>query len=94
MLILAKSALVMMIGFIMSIVLGLVLIPILKSHKIGQKVSLKIGERHLSKDGTPTLGGLIFIIPTIVTMLLLWLRGSIEMSSNVIILLITFIGYA
>lgn len=94
MLILAKSALVMMLGFIMSIILGLVLIPILKSHKVGQKVSLQIGERHLSKDGTPTLGGLIFIIPTVVTMLLLWFRGSITMSSNVIILLIVFLGYA
>lgn len=94
MLILAKSALVMMLGFIMSIILGIILIPILKSHKIGQKVSLQIGERHLSKDGTPTLGGLIFIIPTVVTMLLLWLRGSIELSSNIIILLVVFIGYA
>lgn len=94
MLILAKSALVMMLGFIMSIILGIILIPILKSHKIGQKVSLQIGERHLSKDGTPTLGGLIFIIPTVVTMLLLWLRGSIELSSNIIILLVVFVGYA
>lgn len=94
MLILAKSALVMMLGFIMAIILGIILIPILKSHKIGQKVSLQIGERHLSKDGTPTLGGLIFIIPTVVTMLLLWLRGSIELSSNIIILLVVFIGYA
>lgn len=94
MLILAKSALVMMLGFITAIILGIILIPILKSHKIGQKVSLQIGERHLSKDGTPTLGGLIFIIPTVVTMLLLWLRGSVELSSNIIILLVVFIGYA
>ena len=94
MLILAKSALVMMLGFIMSIAIGLIIIPYLKSKKIGQKVSLKIGERHLSKNGTPTLGGLIFIIPTLVTILLLWLRGSIDMTSNLVIVLIVFIGYA
>ena len=94
MLILAKSALVMMLGFIMSIAIGLIIIPYLKSKKIGQKVSLKIGERHLSKNGTPTLGGLIFIIPTLVTILLLWLRGSIDMTSNLVIVLIVFVGYA
>ncbi len=94
MLILAKSALVMMIGFIASIAIGLVLIPILKSKKIGQRVSLKIGERHLSKNGTPTIGGLIFIIPTVLTMLFLWLRGSIEITPNIIILIFVFIAYA
>ncbi len=94
MLILAKSALVMMIGFIASIAIGLVLIPILKSKKIGQRVSLKIGERHLSKQGTPTIGGLIFIIPTVLTMLFLWLRGSIEITPNLIILIFVFVAYA
>ena len=39
----------------------------------GQKVSLTLGERHLSKDGTPTIGGLIFIIPTVISILLLLL---------------------
>lgn len=38
------------------------LIPILRSHKMGQTI-LDIGPRwHKSKDGTPTMGGLAFII--------------------------------
>lgn len=94
MLILAKAAMALMLGFILSIVLGFFLIPILKSLKVKQKVSLTIGERHLTKDGTPTMGGFIFIIPTLVCILLLWWRGSIEMSSNLIILLFVFISYA
>ena len=55
---------------------------------------MTLGERHLKKNGTPTIGGLIFIIPTIVSLLLLWFRGSIEMTSNLMIVLFVFISYA
>ncbi|MBQ1258980.1 MAG: phospho-N-acetylmuramoyl-pentapeptide-transferase [Clostridia bacterium] len=40
-------------------------IPVLKSKKVGQKI-LDIGPRwHKSKEGTPTMGGICFIIPTL-----------------------------
>ena len=55
---------------------------------------MTLGERHLKKNGTPTIGGLIFIIPTIISLLLLWFRGSIEMTSNLMIVLFVFISYA
>ena len=43
------------------------LIPILKSHKMGQTI-LEIGPRwHKSKEGTPTMGGLAFIAAAVVT---------------------------
>lgn len=90
MLVLAKAAMAMMLGFILSIIAGLILIPILRRLKFGQNVSSTIGERHMKKNGTPTIGGLIFIIPTIVTLLLLKLKGSIELSYNLVIILIVF----
>ena len=38
-----------------------ILIPILRSHKAGQRI-LDIGPRwHKSKEGTPTMGGLSFL---------------------------------
>lgn len=94
MLILAKAAMAMMLGFILSIIAGVIIIPLMRKLHFGQRVSLTLGERHLSKDGTPTIGGLIFIIPTIITILLLWWRGSIDMTSNLIIVMIVFIAYA
>ncbi len=94
MLLLAKTAMAILLGFILSIVVGLVLIPILKKFHIGQYVSHYVGERHLKKQGTPTMGGLIFIIPTIVALILLYFNGSIQISSNLIILLFVFISYA
>ena len=94
MLVLAKAAMAMMLGFILSIVAGLILIPLFKKIKAGQNVSTTIGERHMKKNGTPTLGGLIFIIPTIVTLLLLKFKGSIDISYNLLIVMIVFVAYA
>ena len=43
-----------------------ILIPILKSHKMGQKI-LDIGPRwHKSKEGTPTMGGIAFFLSSLV----------------------------
>ena len=94
MLILAKAAMALMLGFVLSIITGVILIPLLRKLHFGQSVSLTLGERHLKKNGTPTIGGLIFIIPTIISLLLLWFRGSIEMTSNLMIVLFVFFSYA
>lgn len=94
MLILAKAAMAMMLGFVISIIAGLIIIPLLKKFHIGQNVSRTINERHLKKEGTPTMGGLIFIVPTIIALILLYFRGSIEYSHNLFILIFVFLAYA
>ena len=93
MLILAKSILGLMLGFVLSLISAAILIPILRKLKVGQSVSRLINERHLKKEGTPTIGGLIFIIPTLLIMLILYLRGSIELNSNLVIVLFVFVAY-
>ena len=93
MLILAKSILGLMLGFVLSLVTAAILIPALRRLKIGQSVSHLINKRHLEKEGTPTIGGLIFIIPTVIIMIILYLRGSINISSNLIILIFVFLAY-
>lgn len=94
MLVLAKAVLAMMIGFITATCIGYALVPLLKKIKVGQKVSLFLGERHLAKEGTPTMGGLIFIAATILTTVILLLLKKITFSENLLIVLITFAGYA
>ena len=94
MLILAKAAMALLLGFILAIITGVILIPILRRFHIGQYVSHYVGERHLKKQGTPTMGGLIFIIPTIVALVLLYFNNSIEISHNLIILIFVFLAYA
>lgn len=94
MLILAKSILGLTLGFVLSIIVGLLIIPVLRKVKAGQTVSNLINKRHQLKNGTPTIGGLIFIIPPIVALILLYLKGSIEISTNLIIVLFVFVAYA
>ena len=93
MLVLAKAMLSLMIGFILSILFGLILIPILKRKKVKQSVSIFLKEKHKGKAGTPTMGGLIFIIPTLITILLLLLFKKIEFTSNLLLILYVFIAY-
>ena len=92
MLILAKSILGLMIGFFLAVVVGLILVPYLRKKKISQSISKFVD--HQSKAGTPTFGGFIFIIPTLLTMIFLYLRGSLEFSSSLIIVVFVFLAYA
>lgn len=94
MFILTKSVLALIIGFAITVIFGYFFIPVLKKLKAGQKVSSYLGESHKLKDGIPTLGGLIFIIPTFVTILILYLMNKIEISSNLIIIIFVLISYA
>lgn len=93
MLTLTKSLFALMIGFILSTVFGYFLIPILKKIKTGQRINVYV-ENHQKKSGTPTMGGLIFIIPTIVTILILLFTKKIEFSVNLLIVLFVFISYS
>ena len=90
--ILAKSVLALMIGFIASVVLGLILIPWLKKLKVGQKTSIFV-KAHESKSGTPTMGGVIFTLSTIFTIFFLYFTGKLHISSNLLIILFVFFGY-
>lgn len=94
MLILAKAMLATMIGFITSVIAGLIFIPLLKKLKIRQNVNVFLRGRHVEKTGTPTMGGIIFIIPTIISILILLLMNKINFSENLFIVLFVFISYA
>lgn len=57
---------VMIATFVLSVVIERFMIPILKSKKVGQRI-LEIGPRwHMSKAGTPTMGGICFISAMVV----------------------------
>ncbi len=65
-----QAAICAVIGFLVSALLGPVIIPWLQKLKIGQQI-LEIGPNwHKSKAGTPTIGGLIFILAVLVVCLI------------------------
>ena len=92
MLTLTKSLFALMIGFLLSTAFGLIAIPLLKKIKAGQRINVYV-ENHQKKSGTPTMGGLIFIIPTIITTIILLLTNKIEFSVNLLIVMFVFISY-
>ncbi|HIT21578.1 MAG TPA: phospho-N-acetylmuramoyl-pentapeptide-transferase [Candidatus Scybalousia intestinigallinarum] len=94
MLMLTKSMFAIMIGFLGAVILGLFLVPALKRWKVGQRISVFVGENHRKKEGTPTMGGFIFIIPTLLATLFLILTNRMSYTSNLGIVLVVFIGYA
>ncbi len=94
MLILAKAAMALMLGFVLSLLTGLIIVPLFKKMHFGQSVSKLISKRHLKKEGTPTMGGVIFIFPVILSLVLLYLKGSIAISYNLIIIIFVFLAYA
>ena len=56
---------ILLLSFAVSIVISLIVIPILRKLKVGQSEREDGPQSHLKKKGTPTMGGLILIITTI-----------------------------
>lgn len=54
-------------AWVVGMALGPLLIPLLRILKFGQRVRSDGPKRHLKKAGTPTMGGILFIIALVVT---------------------------
>ena len=60
---------VLCVTFVLTAILGRWIIPILRAKKIGQHI-LDVGPRwHRSKEGTPTMGGICFILAILLSLL-------------------------
>jgi phospho-N-acetylmuramoyl-pentapeptide-transferase len=79
-------------SFLVSVLIAPLIIKGLKRLKAGQSI-LEYVVQHESKAGTPTMGGIIFIIPTLLTTLFLLFTDKIEYSMNLMIVLFVFISY-
>lgn len=52
----------MLISFVVTAIIATIFIPVLKKKKVGQIVREEGVEEHLKKNGTPTMGGIFFIL--------------------------------
>lgn len=88
---------VLLITFAISIVCGLITIPILKKLKVGQIERDDGPASHLKKQGTPTMGGIIMIISLIIvvtgTYIFLSATGNEEIGKKILPLLLITIGF-
>ncbi len=58
-------------GLILTLIVGKLLLPMLRRLKIGQTIRNDGPQSHLIKAGTPTMGGLMFVISMLIVLLVL-----------------------
>ncbi len=80
------------IALLLTVVLMPVFIPLLKRMKFGQSIREEGPESHMKKTGTPTMGGLVFLISIIVTVFIVTSVAGV-LSAKVLILLLVLFGY-
>ena len=80
--------------FLITVVLEKLIIPILQSHKVGQRI-LEIGPRwHKNKAGTPTMGGICFIMAILVVMTITAIIFAVQGKAKELIPLALALGLA
>lgn len=79
--------------FIITAILGRIIIPVLKKFKVGQVERTDGPRSHLRKQGTPTMGGIIMILSIIVPILVLSFFVEENIRKIILILAATAIGF-
>ena len=69
--IIIKLLAAVVLGFVLTAALGKVVIPALRRMKAGQSIKEDGPTWHMTKQGTPTMGGVMFILAVMVTVLVL-----------------------
>lgn len=79
----------MLCSFILTLICGRIFIPLLTRLKFGQQVRDDGPQAHLKKQGTPTIGGIIFIIP-IAILAFVFSKGSVDFTLVTVIMMLGF----
>lgn len=78
-----------LLAFVVSLLQGPVLIPLLHRFKFGQNIRNEGPESHKKKSGTPTMGGIIFIISSIITVFIILKNPNFETK----LVMFAFVGF-
>ena len=76
------------VAFLITLILGPILIPLLKRLKVGQSIREEGPKSHYAKSGTPTMGGIIMVIA-----LLLTVFTSGLLNKDVTVLILATLGF-
>lgn len=82
------------IGFLITVIITPVFIPLLRRMKFGQSIREEGPQSHMKKAGTPTMGGLMIIISIIITSLIMVVKVNGTLASyEVWLLIFVLLGY-
>jgi phospho-N-acetylmuramoyl-pentapeptide-transferase len=60
-----------MVSFLLAVIWGPPLLRVLRYYKIGETIRVEGPERHFTKLGTPTMGGIMIVVPVLLVSLLM-----------------------
>lgn len=78
----------LVISLVIGLILGQVMIPVLRRAKFGQEIRLDGPQSHLKKQGTPTMGGIVFFFSVAIALLV-----SSSISEELLFLLFTAFAF-
>ncbi len=84
-------------SFVLTVIWGEPLLQILRHFKVGKIIRVDGPQRHFSKLGTPTMGGVMIVLPVTFMTLLLnagWIVGMSMMGRSVLLPLGVLLGFA
>lgn len=79
-------------ALLLTVVLMPIFIPLLKRLKFGQSIREEGPESHLKKTGTPTMGGLVYLIAIIATVLIVAMIADV-LTAKIFVLLLVLFGF-
>ena len=87
---------ILLLSFVASTVISMIVIPILRRLKVGQSEREEGPQSHLSKKRTPTMGGIILIISTLIISAFLYIDYSAsepEIATRLLPMIFVTIGF-
>ena len=89
---LATTVTILVTSFILTVILAPIGIPMLRRLKFGQSIREEGPQSHMKKAGTPTMGGIIFLLSIIITTIVCGLLLDV-FTTHTVVLLLVFIGF-
>ena len=89
---LATTVTILVTSFILTVILAPIGIPMLRRLKFGQSIREEGPQSHMKKAGTPTMGGIIFLLSIITTTVACGLLLDV-FTTHTVVLLLVFIGF-
>ncbi|MEG1629598.1 MAG: phospho-N-acetylmuramoyl-pentapeptide-transferase, partial [Erysipelotrichaceae bacterium] len=87
-----KYALAFGISLLLTLVVMPMLIPFLHKIKFGQSVRSEGPKSHIAKNGTPTMGGTVFVLIPVLVLLVLDYKAFA--SKQMLLIVLAYLGYA
>ncbi len=76
-------------ALLLTVLLCRVIIPVLRKHHVGQHIFADYVQEHKSKEGTPTMGGVCFILPILVLLVPYFILRAMQGDTDLIPLALT-----